>query len=259
MKCPACGKENPTGEQFCLDCGSDLSAAAPAQAPATAASPAAGATPLAMSDEEFQRLLNTPAASKPCPHCGAAIQAGGTFCDSCGEPLTAIPGGIGDGAAAASSAPAAGSAPPAAAADAAVPPPTDQTVDQQAAAAAAGAAPPSGPTVTFDLAGPTTTGSFMMKGDEAKVGRRDPDAGLFPEIDFDGNDIVVDGGERVHAVSRRHGRVFRDGGDLKFEDLGSTNGSTLDGAAVLANDPQPLKDGSVIVLGRTCRITVHIK
>ena len=26
MKCPSCGKDSPTGEQYCLDCGSDLSA-----------------------------------------------------------------------------------------------------------------------------------------------------------------------------------------------------------------------------------------
>ncbi len=112
--------------------------------------------------------------------------------------------------------------------------------------------------VTFEIGGPKSTSMYTLTTDDVQVGRRDPDAGIFPEIDFEGNDIVVDSGERVHAVSRRHGRIFRDSNGLKYEDLGSTNGSTLNGAAVLAHDPQPLKDGDKIVLGRTCRIAVHV-
>jgi pSer/pThr/pTyr-binding forkhead associated (FHA) protein len=118
--------------------------------------------------------------------------------------------------------------------------------------------PGAGAGVTLELGGPSATSVFTMTTDAVQVGRRDPDAGIFPEIDFEGNDIVVDGGERVHAVSRRHGRIFRDADGLKYEDLGSTNGSTLNGAAVLAHDLQPLKDGDKIVLGRTCRLLVHI-
>jgi pSer/pThr/pTyr-binding forkhead associated (FHA) protein len=120
------------------------------------------------------------------------------------------------------------------------------------------AEPPTGHTVRFELSGPSATSTYELTADEARIGRRDPDAGIYPEMDFDGNDIVVDGGERVHAVSRRHARVFREGDELKFEDLGSTNGSTLNGAPVLPHDPQPLKDGDHIVLGRTCRIAVQI-
>src|SRR5579871_2298915 len=99
MKCPSCGKENPAGEQYCLDCGSDLSAAPAATAgtpaPATQSAGGAGAPAgaagdsLAMSDEEFQRLLHTP--PRTCPHCGAPAPASGNFCDNCGEPLTAQP------------------------------------------------------------------------------------------------------------------------------------------------------------------------
>lgn len=112
--------------------------------------------------------------------------------------------------------------------------------------------------MTFEISGPSASSSVTMSADEAKIGRRDAEAAIYPEVDFDGNDIVVDSGERVHAVSRRHGRIFRDGGMLKYEDSGSTNGSTLNGAPVLANDAQPIKDGDRIVLGRTCRITIHI-
>ena len=267
MKCPSCGKENPVGEQYCLDCGAEL-AATPAPA-AASAQPAGGS--LAYSDEEFQRLLNqqAPAAApKVCPHCGTAAPAGGQFCDNCGEPLDAPA----QPAAAAPPADAAASAPPAqsaAPADAQAAQPASGSTNPAAATIspapateqqpAAAPATPSAPSITLDLAGPTGSSSYMLAGDEAKIGRRDADAGIFPEVDFEGNDFVMEGNEKVHAVSRRHGRVFRDGGDLKFEDLGSTNGTTLDGTPVLPHDPQMLKDGSVLVLGRTCRITVHIQ
>lgn len=276
MKCPACGKENPAGEQYCLDCGADLStkpaAAAGAAPPAGGASGTAGES-LAMSDAEFQRLLKTPPAPATCPHCGAAAPAGGTFCDNCGESLSAAPA-----AASVSSAPAAGPTPDQPSAETSTPSPAAgaaSPIDQQSPAAAAATAgtpagtpqsstaAPSSPaaaqaTVTLEVAGPASSSVFTMTSVEAKVGRRDPDAGIYPEIDFDGNDIVVDSGERVHAVSRRHGRIVREGDELKYEDLGSTNGSTLNGAPVLAHDPQPLKDGDTIILGRTCRLAVHI-
>ncbi|HEY7294088.1 MAG TPA: zinc ribbon domain-containing protein [Dehalococcoidia bacterium] len=266
MKCPACGKENPAGEQYCLDCGSDLNAApAPAAASTAAgggASPAAGGS-LAYSDEEFQRMLQTPPTPTTCPHCGAAAPVSGAYCDNCGQPLTEQP---------AAATPA--EVTPAQAADAAAATP-DQAqgvapADQQPADAPAdGSAAPTmpipsqpaatpGPQIAFDLSGPAASSRYEMHGDEVKIGRRDAESGIYPELDFDGNDIVVEGGERVHAVSRRHGRIFREGSALKFEDLGSTNGSTLNGAAVLAKDPQPLNDGDTIVLGRTCRIVVHV-
>src|SRR5579885_3636811 len=271
MKCPACGKENPAGEQFCLDCGSDLNAA-PAPAAATAApsggaSPAASGGGLAFSDEEFQRMLQTPPQPTTCPHCGAAAPLSGQYCDNCGQPLTDQPATAPPAAAGVTPAQAADAA--AATAQAATPAPATPP-DQQAAAPvdkasaptmsipAEQAAPPApaagAPKIAFDLSGPAASSRYEMQSDEVKIGRRDAESGIYPELDFDGNDIVVEAGERVHAVSRRHGRIFREGDVLKFEDLGSTNGSTINGAAVLAKDPQPLKDGDTIVLGRTCRI-----
>jgi hypothetical protein len=219
-----------------------------------------------MSDEEFQRLLKTPPAPTACPHCGAAAPAGGAFCDNCGEPLQA------EAAAATTDAPPpppesvavstpvpAASGNPHTSPGLATPPPTNVVDAGQPTAPMASPMPaPAGPAISFDLSGPSASSSVTMAGDEVKIGRRDADSGIYPEIDFDGNDIVVDGGERVHAVSRRHGRIFREGDLLKFEDLGSTNGSTVNGTAVLAKDPQPLKDGDTIVLGRTCRISVHM-
>jgi predicted component of type VI protein secretion system len=200
-----------------------------------------------MSDEEFQQLLKTPPAPKACPHCGTAAPAGGTFCDNCGEPLQAATAAPADAQSSSAGAQASAAAPAAAGVD-----------DASKAPTAALGGPSAGPGIEFDLTGPTATSRYTLQGDEATIGRLDAEAGIYPQIDFDGNDIVMEGGQRVHAVSRRHGRIFREGDVLKFEDLGSTNGSTLNGAAVLAKDPQPLKDGDTIILGRTCRIAVHI-
>ena len=239
MKCPSCGKDNPAGEKFCLDCGADLSAQ---PVPVVAASGAtSGAGSLAWSDDEFKRLLNTPPPPQNCAHCGASVPAGGTFCDNCGEPLQAP-----------AQAAQVASATAAAAATSAAP-------DAAQAAAAAGGTATAGPIISLAIAGPTSTTNYTMGAGEAAIGRRDAAEGIYPQLDFDGNDLVLDGGQQVHAVSRRHGRIFRDGDALKFEDLGSTNGSTLNGAPVPANAPQSLKDGDAIVLGRTCRITVHVQ
>lgn len=228
MKCPSCGRENPHGEQYCLDCGQDLTAAPAAPTAATAA---------AISDEEFQQMLASPPAPESAAHTDATVDA------------------VGGGQARSPMAP----APPADTTPVPAPSGGDVAPAPAAAIPSVPAAPPSGPAVSFDIAGPAAASTVAFSAHEARVGRRDADAGIYPEIDFEGNDVVVDRGERVHAVSRRHGRVLMDGGTLSYEDLGSTNGSTIDGAAVLPNDPRPLRDGSVIVLGRTCRITVHVR
>jgi hypothetical protein len=210
MKCPHCGKENPSAEQYCLDCGADLAAAPnPATAPAA---PNAG-----ISGGDYSATSSAVAGSQA----PAAAQ---------GSEDAAAQGGAIDA-------------------------PTDSLGEPQSESTASGAAYP---TVTLDLTGPTGSSQVTVISDDVTVGRRDADDGIYPEVDFEGNDIVVDGGERVHAVSRRHGRIFREGSVLKYEDLGSTNGSTLNGTPVNAHDPQLLSDGDRIILGRTCRIEVHV-
>ena len=81
-KCPACGRELATSDQFCPGCG----AAAPI---APAAAPAAAATtpPVAA----MPAVPPVPAASAPaanhCPRCGKALRPGATFCGGCGARL----------------------------------------------------------------------------------------------------------------------------------------------------------------------------
>jgi predicted amidophosphoribosyltransferase len=75
--CPDCGAENVPGEVFCDTCGSPLQApepVAPAQAPVAEAAPV---TQAAQTGVPF------------CPTCGAQVNAGDTFCGSCGASLAA--------------------------------------------------------------------------------------------------------------------------------------------------------------------------
>lgn len=55
---------------------------------------------------------------------------------------------------------------------------------------------------------------------------------------------VVDG-----RVSRRHARLTNQHGQLTLEDLGSTNGTKVDGAALTAGEKRVLKGGETISLG----------
>ena len=74
------------------------------------------------------------------------------------------------------------------------------------------------------------------------VDRRD---GLVIGRDVDQCDIVLS-----HAtVSRRHARLILGGGALEVEDLGSTNGTAVDGVPVLAGKRRALQAGAMLKLG----------
>jgi pSer/pThr/pTyr-binding forkhead associated (FHA) protein len=50
-------------------------------------------------------------------------------------------------------------------------------------------------------------------------------------------------------VSRRHARLVLAGDALQVEDLGSTNGTSLDGAMLRASEPVALHAGTRLKLG----------
>jgi len=58
----------------------------------------------------------------------------------------------------------------------------------------------------------------------------------------------------VHSVSRRHARIVISGGRATLEDLGSKNGTFLQGHAV--TEPSALKDGDRVRIG-TVELTVR--
>ena len=53
------------------------------------------------------------------------------------------------------------------------------------------------------------------------------------------------------TVSRLHARIFYSEGDWFIEDLGSMNGTRVDGIEIRGKGPVKLKDGSKIVVGKS--------
>lgn len=81
--------------------------------------------------------------------------------------------------------------------------------------------------------GPGKGGEFPLSGDEILIGR-DPKA-----------HIAIDD----PSMSRRHAMIVRRGGRFHLRDLGSSNGTYLDG--VLHNAERPLSDGVRFRVGKT--------
>ena len=53
----------------------------------------------------------------------------------------------------------------------------------------------------------------------------------------------------VDSVSRHHARLKVEGGELTIEDLGSMNGTTLDGEKLVKGQPKTVRAGARIGLG----------
>jgi len=87
--------------------------------------------------------------------------------------------------------------------------------------------------------GPQPGQTFSLDKDSTSLGR-DP-----------GNDIVIDDPQ----VSRHHARVTRRGGLMVIEDLGSTNGTFING--MLLTGPHALASGDVIGLGDVVMLTYY--
>jgi serine/threonine-protein kinase len=97
-----------------------------------------------------------------------------------------------------------------------------------------------------------TMPAFSLQKDENLLGRRDPMSNIFPEIDLSKYDPQT-------KISRRHARIWRDGGNFLVEDLGSSNGTILspggvDAVRLTPHRPQVLANGDKIRLGDT---TLH--
>ena len=80
------------------------------------------------------------------------------------------------------------------------------------------------------IVSPQTGAAFELEDDVTTIGR-DPANGIFL------NDMTV---------SRSHARIIREGLGARIEDLGSLNGTWVDGAIVNA---APLHDGSSVQIG----------
>lgn len=76
------------------------------------------------------------------------------------------------------------------------------------------------------------------------LGRVDPGAHIFPEID------LTDDGPSAQTVSRRHAGIFKQGTVVVVEDMGSINGTFVNGKRLVPYLPETLGDGDVLQLGR---------
>jgi len=245
QRCPHCGQAS-TDAEYCSECGAAMAPrAAPAPPPQDAAPPP----------------VQT-GAGEACPVCGE-LRPGplARFCDTCrydfvthqpfgAAPPTAAapaPAAVSPAAPAAAGSPAAPPLPPAA------PPNADQ--------------PPAVPSVTpaprrWELLAQVDVSLrkpedpepsdrserlFALDMPDHLIGRRSDSADIHPEV------VIPDPG-----ISRRHARILRqpDGG-LALVDLGSMNGTRLNGATVAPNVITPLAEGDQVTVGCWTRLTLR--
>jgi hypothetical protein len=83
-------------------------------------------------------------------------------------------------------------------------------------------------------------------GTEMLIGRRDYNTEDSPTISVDLDD----------AISRKHARILVLDGQCKIEDIGSTNGTKINGQPLMANVPMPFNIGDVVRVGDRTEITL---
>ncbi len=116
-------------------------------------------------------------------------------------------------------------------------------VNKPGARFCAGCGAPLGTPPTARLLITSPRGSWEQKLDHMplKIGRRDPRQNHYPELDLAEHDRGI--------ASRNHAVISRDGDYYTLTDLGSTNGTLLNGALVPHRQPQRLNPGDRIKIG----------
>jgi hypothetical protein len=162
-------------------------------------------------------------AASECPVCGTARVADDRFCESCGHDFSAAPASTG---------------PPAAGWELVIVADRhyfDRVVAQE-----------------IDFPGDVEPRRLALDQAELRVGRGRPGADSPP----DGIDLT--GAADDPALSRLHAVIARQGdGSYTIEDVGSTNGTELNGRALPSHDPVTLADGDRIQLGAWTTMTVR--
>src|SRR5262249_24925958 len=185
-----------------------------------------------------------------CPQCGATAIPGEAFCDNCGAPLNAPARPVGQAPQPAYSA----GVPPQPAYPAPQPssyPPSAPTAQRLTAPTPAATPAQAAPTPSRALLAPSqlivaASGAALPPPPAAQaiVGRADPVSNFFPDIDLNPYGAIDNG------VGRRHMHLFVQGGQLMIEDLDSTNGTLLNNQKLAPRQPQPLRDGDQIIVGK---------
>jgi pSer/pThr/pTyr-binding forkhead associated (FHA) protein len=108
------------------------------------------------------------------------------------------------------------------------------------------AAGATGPRLEVQVGG--LSGTFPVAKPVMTIGRRDPTTSVFPDLDLSADD----------CVSRRHAEVRLRDAAVYVVDLGSTNGTILNGQPLPPQEERRLSDGDVIRLGERCLLTVRM-
>jgi hypothetical protein len=92
------------------------------------------------------------------------------------------------------------------------------------------------------------TGEYPLRSDVVRIGRADAEQNYRPDLDLGSDD----------AISRRHAEIRRRGNQFFLVDLGSTNGTQLNGEPITPNVEMPLRDGGEIRLGAMTLLKIHL-
>jgi pSer/pThr/pTyr-binding forkhead associated (FHA) protein len=268
--CPQCGIDNPATARYCDQCGAAL---IPVTASATApTSPGLPAVP------------PPSAGAVICPQCGASAIPGEAFCDNCGAPLSAPLSAQASPPPAAptlpynAGVPAQPTYPPPQPAQ--QPPPVQPPPIFYESPTPIGAPPPVAPptlpprhlpplpdqpalqpTQPMPQVPPPAAARAALaparlvvaasgavlplpNSVQAIVGRADPVSKFFPDID------LTPHGALDHGVGRRHLRLLIQGSQIMAEDMESTNGTLINAQRLAPRQPQPLRDGDTVQVGK---------
>jgi hypothetical protein len=164
---------------------------------------------------------------KVCPSCKYSNREGVLFCDDCGDPLVNVPS------------------------------PATTKLNAEKLEAVSPVIQP----VVFGTARFARDAKVMLrirdsedqvelsKSEETTVGRADPVTGNTPGLD------LTPFGAQEKGVSRTHAIIKRGDETLTLTDLGSVNGTHLNGQRLVPNQPRVLRDGDEIRLGK---LTMHV-
>lgn len=207
--------------------------------------------------KESEKVEQPKTGMQICPTCSHANRPGVLFCDNCGTNLTSgaqVSVGTRDlrepepaenvPAAPTSSAEAASNAAEAPKPDVKPAPIKLDTTESKAIRSAGSSRFESNMTLRIEIEGGANPIILKPKTHDMILGRRDPTTGATPEVD-----LTPYAGYRM-GVSRKHSSLRLEDNQLNLWDLGSSNGTFINGTRLNPHRPYPVRDGDEIRLGQ---------
>lgn len=225
---------------------------APAPKPAAALPPASKEAPLPSAPDKA--TADAPSHVK-CPNCGKNNRVGVLICEFCGSSLLGESSGLGTKKFGQNAKPTAGTAietdaPPAERKEPAetafgMHPPTESDTNVIAAAVKSAGSDVFSETMMLrlEIEGYPTPILIYPKA-ETTLGRRDPSTGTMPDVD-----LTTYAGYRL-GVSRKHAVIQLKQKRIEIYDLGSSNGTHINGVRLDPHKPAVIRDGDEIILGK---------